>query len=137
MLFATIDVGTPAWRIALQAFILGFFTSTQYTSMNTLVYADVTDAQASRASSIASTAQQLALSFGVAFGSVSAQWFLHSVPQSDHPAFISALHHAFLTLGVLTVLSSLTFAGLKPGDGSNVSRHQQPPKFEELAEKSA
>ena len=42
--FATIDVGTPAWRIALQSFILGFFTSTQYTAMNTLVYADVTAA---------------------------------------------------------------------------------------------
>ena len=26
--FATIDVGTPVWRIVLQAFVLGFFTST-------------------------------------------------------------------------------------------------------------
>ncbi len=41
MLFSTIDVGTPAWLIALQAFAYGFFTSTQYTSMNTLAYADV------------------------------------------------------------------------------------------------
>jgi len=137
MVFGLVGPATPIWAILLLSFGQGFASSTQFTSMNTLVYADVTDAQASRASSIASTAQQLALSFGVAFGSVSAQWFLHSVPQSDHPAFISALHHAFLTLGVLTVLSSLTFAGLKPGDGSNVSRHQQPPKFEELAEKSA
>src|SRR5262249_26231010 len=63
MLFATIDVGTPAWRIALQAFILGFFTSTQYTSMNTLVYADVTAQQTSAASTIASTGQQMSISF--------------------------------------------------------------------------
>ena len=69
MLFATIDVGTPAWRIALQAFILGFFTSTQYTSMNTLVYADVNARQTSAASPIASTGQQMSISFGVASGS--------------------------------------------------------------------
>ncbi len=137
MVFGFVGPGTPIWAILLLSFGQGFASSTQFTSMNTLVYADVTDAQASRASSIASTAQQLALSFGVAFGSVSAQWFLHSVPQSDHPAFISALHHAFLTLGTLTIVSSLSFAALKPEDGSNVSSHQHAPKFEELAEKSA
>ena len=42
ILFATIGVGTPVWLIVLQAFCFGFFTSLQYTSMNTLVYADVT-----------------------------------------------------------------------------------------------
>lgn len=135
--FALVRPDTPVWAILLLSFGQGFASSTQFTSMNTLVYADVTDAQASRASSIASTAQQLALSFGVAFGSVSAQWFLHNVPQTDHPALISALHHAFLTLGTLTMISSLTFGGLKPGDGNNVSRHRQAPTFEALAEKTA
>ena len=38
--FATIE-SARRWRIALQSFVLGFFTSTQYTAMNTLVYADV------------------------------------------------------------------------------------------------
>ena len=42
MSFATVGADTPVWRIVLQAFVLGFFTSMQYTSMNTLVYADVT-----------------------------------------------------------------------------------------------
>ena len=41
MLFATIGPGTPIWLIVLQAFCYGALTSTQYTSMNTLVYADV------------------------------------------------------------------------------------------------
>jgi len=52
--------------IVVQAFCYGALTSTQYTSMNTLVYADVPDANASNASSIASTFQQLSVSFGVA-----------------------------------------------------------------------
>ena len=41
MLFATIGPGTPIWLIVVQAFCYGALTSTQYTSMNTLVYADV------------------------------------------------------------------------------------------------
>jgi hypothetical protein len=39
--FATIGAGTPVWLIVVQVFIFGFFTSLQYTSMNTLVFADV------------------------------------------------------------------------------------------------
>jgi len=37
LLFATIGLGTPLWLIVLQAFSFGFFSSLQYTSMNTLV----------------------------------------------------------------------------------------------------
>ncbi len=57
---------TPIWLIVAQACIYGALTSTQYTSMNTLVYADVPTPRASAASTIASTLQQLSLSFGVA-----------------------------------------------------------------------
>ena len=59
----------------------GFFTSTQYTSMNTLGYADVNQDQASGASTIASTVQQLAVSFGVASASLTRR-LLHSGPCS-------------------------------------------------------
>src|SRR5271168_4119241 len=65
-LFATIGLRTPVWVIVLQAFTYGVFTSLQYTSMNTLAYADLTEPQTSNGSSIASTMQQLSMSFGVA-----------------------------------------------------------------------
>jgi hypothetical protein len=65
LLFSAIDTGTPPWLVAALAFGYGFFTSTQYTSMNTLAFADVTGEQASGASTIASTVQQMAVSFGV------------------------------------------------------------------------
>ena len=64
--FSTIGVGTPVWLIVIQLFVYGFFTSLQYTSMNTLVYAEIDEEEASAASSIASTAQQMSISFGVA-----------------------------------------------------------------------
>jgi hypothetical protein len=37
-----------------------------------------------------------------------------------------ALHYAFLTLGGLTMLSSLSFWSLRPRDGESVSRGSVP-----------
>jgi EmrB/QacA subfamily drug resistance transporter len=124
--FATIDVGTPAWRIALQAFILGFFTSTQYTSMNTLVYADVTAQETSAASTIASTAQQMSISFGVAGASLIAATFVPESLRADPTAFIHGVHQAFIVLGLMTMASSILFMQLRRDDGDVVSRHGNP-----------
>jgi EmrB/QacA subfamily drug resistance transporter len=121
MLFATIDVGTPAWRIALQAFILGFFTSTQYTSMNTLVYADVAARQASAASTIASTGQQMSISFGVASASLIAAMFVPQSLRSDPTALIHGVHQAFIVLGLMTMASSVIFMELRKNDGGAIS----------------
>ena len=121
MLFAIIDVGTPAWLIALQAFILGFFTSTQYTSMNTLVYADVSARQTSAASTIASTGQQMSISFGVASASLIAAMFVPESLRSDPTALIHGVHKAFIVLGVMTMASSIVFMQLRKHDGGAIS----------------
>ena len=122
--FATIDVGTPAWRIALQAFILGFFTSTQYTAMNTLVYADVTAQETSAASTIASTGQQMSISFGVAGASLIAAYFVPESLRSDPAGLIHGVHQAFIVLGIMTMVSSVVFMQLKRDDGGAISRHK-------------
>ena len=121
MLFATIGVGTPWWVIAMQAFAYGFFTSLQYTSMNTLVYADVNEAQTSAASSIASTMQQMSISFGVAIASLTTALFVPSRDAATPPQMIHGIHKGLLALGVLTILSTVVFASLKRGDGSSVA----------------
>jgi hypothetical protein len=123
-LFATIGVGTPAWLIVAQAFVFGFFTSLQYTSMNTLVYADVTEEQASSASTIASTMQQMAISFGIATASLATAFFIPDHFHTSAPEMIQGIHKAFLALSGLTVLSSFVFRELKINDGSNVSLHK-------------
>jgi len=122
--FATIDVGTPGWRIALQAFILGFFTSTQYTSMNTLVYADATAQETSAASTIASTGQQMSVSFGIAGASLIASVFVPADLRGDPTALIHGVHQAFIVLGVMTMASSVVFLQLRRDDGGTVSRHK-------------
>ena len=122
--FATIGAGTPVWLIVLQTFCYGFFTSLQYTSMNTLVYADVTEDQTSSASTIASTMQQMAITFGVASASLVTAFFIPERFHSNAPEMIHGIHKAFLVLGALTILSTLIFGDLKSGDGDNVSQHQ-------------
>jgi EmrB/QacA subfamily drug resistance transporter len=124
ILFATIGPATPVWLIVLQAFCFGFFTSLQYTSMNTLVYADITDENTSSASTIASTMQQMSISFGVACASLTTAFFIPDRFHSSAPEMIHGIHQAFLCLGGLTVLSTLIFAELKSGDGASVSRHK-------------
>jgi MFS family permease len=122
--FATIGVGTPVWLIVGQAFVFGFFTSLQYTSMNTLVYADVTEEQASSASTIASTMQQMAISFGVATASLATEFFVPNRQHTSAPEMIHGIHQAFLVLGGMTILSSIVFHELKKGDGNTMSLHK-------------
>ncbi len=133
MVFSLIGPGTPIWCILLLSFTQGFFSALQFTSMNTLVYADITDRDASMANSIASTAQMMALSFGVAFASLLAAWFIGNTPQSASPVFIGALHHSYLALGAVTILSSLVFWRLQPNDGNNVSNREATPEAAEAA----
>jgi hypothetical protein len=124
VLFATIGPDTPVWLIVLQAICFGFFSSLQYTSLNTLVYADVTESDTSMASSIASTVQQMSISFGVAMASLVAAMFIPDRFHSNASEMIHGVHQAFIVLGGLTVLSTLVFAELKNNDGDSVSQHR-------------
>lgn len=121
-LFSQVGPGTPIPLIVLLALCLGFFNSMQFSAMNTLGYADVEGAQTSMASTLASAAQQLSMSFGLATASLVAGWFLAGLPQTDHALVTDALHHAFIALAAVTVVSSVSFWGLHPGDGAAVSQ---------------
>jgi EmrB/QacA subfamily drug resistance transporter len=123
MAFATIGVRTPVWVILLQAFCYGALTSLQYTSMNTLVYADIAEEDASSASSIASTMQQMSISFGVAAAGLTTAVFVPST-HANAQEMIEGIHKALIALGLLTIASTVVFRGLKSGDGDDVSQHK-------------
>jgi MFS family permease len=123
-LFATIGAHTSVWFIVLLAFCYGACTSLQYTAMNTLTYADIPDEAASSASSIASTAQQLSISFGVAIAGLTTAVFVPASVRLHANAMIDGIHRAFLFLGALTIFSTLVFRTLKAGDGLNVSQQR-------------
>ena len=123
-LFASIGVGTPLWLIVTEMFCYGFFSSLQYTSMNTLVYADVTEEQASSASSIASTMQQMSMSFGIATASLVTALFIPDRLHSTAAEMIHGIHYGFFALGGLTVLSTIVFSELRSLDGNTTSQHK-------------
>ena len=115
--FSTIGPATPLWLILIQAFCFGAQTSIQYASMNTLVYADVPARKTSGAASIASTLQQLSISFGVASAGLLTAFFLPAAGTADGP-MLKGLHDSFTILGIYTILTTAVFLRLKPMDGA-------------------
>ena len=123
-LFGTIGMRTPVWVIVAMAFVYGFLTSLQYTSMNTLAYADINEHGTSAASTIASTVQQLAVSFGVATASLAVALFIPESARANPADLIHGIHLALFALAALTVVSTIVFVRLRAGDGDAVSRHR-------------
>jgi EmrB/QacA subfamily drug resistance transporter len=82
----------------------GFFRSLQFTSLNTLAYADVGSPSMSRATTLASVGQQLSLTFGVGFGALILHFTLllgsHATlgPETFWPAFLGIAGVSLLSL---------------------------------------
>ena len=74
---ALFTVTTPLLLIMIILVVGGFFRSLQFTAINTVAYAEVEPGQMSRATTLVSVNQQLAISAGVAIG-----------------AFCGGIHHA-------------------------------------------
>ena len=119
MSYALFRPTTPHYIIVLTLLAGGFLRSLQFTALGTLAYADVPNPLMSNASSLASMAQQLFLSLGVAIAAL----MLH-LSLGGRPATSLTSHDfmvPFLTVGILGILSSLLFVTLDPYAGEEVS----------------
>ena len=121
-LFSTVGPTTPFALIVLYGLMQGFFNSLQFSSMNSLAYADIDERDSSMASTMSSSFQQLSMSLGLATGSLVTGWYLGNVAQTDRVLVTNALQHAFLTLAAITLVSSATFWRLRKADGESISR---------------
>ncbi len=120
--YTWIGPGAAILGIVTLGLLMGLFNSLQFSSMNSMAYADIDARDTAMASTIASTMQQLSLSFGLACGSLVTAFYLGGLPQQEPLAVTGALHHAFLTLAALTLVSSLAFWALRATDGESVSK---------------
>lgn len=120
-LYSRIGPGTPLVAIVALGLAMGLFNSLQFSSMNSMAYADVDEPDTAMAATIASTLQQMSLSFGLACGSLVAAAYLDGLPQTSAAAVSGALHHAFLTVAGLTLVSSMVFWRLRVDDGESVT----------------
>ena len=115
---------TPHLVILLVLLIGGFFRSLQFTSINTLGYADIDQQHMSRATSFTSMGQQLSLSAGVATGAI----LVHLTMAARGGTALTATDFvpAFLTVGVCAALSCLAYVRLPADAGAEVSGHVSP-----------
>jgi len=121
MSYSLFTPATPHWLILAGLLAGGFFRSLEFTSINTLAYADVPADLMSRATSFQSMAQQLSISIGVGTGALILHFMmlLHgggALASSDFTA-------AFLAVGMISVSSVLLFLSLAREAGAEVSGH--------------
>ena len=112
--------------LILPLFVLGMAMSTQFTSMNTITLADLTDENASSGNSVLAVTQQLSISLGVAVSAAVLRFY----EGFDSANTVEQFHYTFITMGALTVVSALVFMLLKPKDGRNLikERHKEKAK---------
>ena len=77
---ALFTITTPLLLIMILLVVGGFFRSLQFTAINTLAYAEVEPEQMSRATTLVSVNQQLAVSAGVAVGAFSVEFHHVAAP---------------------------------------------------------
>ena len=116
---ALFTIATPLLLIMILLVVGGFFRSLQFTAINTLAYAEVDPARMSRATTLVSVNQQLAVSAGVAVGAFcveSTMWFQHvSEPSATDFA------PAFLVVSIIATLSAYFFYQMPVDAGHQVS----------------
>ncbi len=112
---------SPHMLIVLFLLLSGFCRSFFFTGSNALSYSEITDKQASQATSIASMLQQVSLALGVAF----AAFILEaSSALSGTHLQLADFHLAFFLVAGMSLCSILPLIGLDPRAGSAVSGHR-------------
>ncbi len=124
--YGLFDATTPHAVILAVLLISGYFRSLQFTSVNTIAYADMPRERMSRATSFASVGQQLSLSVGIGTGAL----LLHLTVMARGDTQLSAgdFAPAFFALGLLAALSALVQLPLRADAGAEVSGHVPRPR---------
>jgi len=123
MSFAFFTSATPWFVIIAVLTMTGFFRTLQFTCMSALTYADLEPGRMSNGTSIASVAQQISMSLGVAVGATA----LHIATEFSgggtptHAAFMPTL----LFVGMIPISAIYFFAQLSPHAGEEMSGHRR------------
>ena len=122
---ATFTPGVPfAWIVAV-LIVGGFFRSLEFTSLNTIAYADVDHRRMSRATSLVAVAQQLSISVGVAIGALAVDLTLW---RRGHATITAAdFQPAYITIAIISACAFFVFVRLPPDAGAELARRSPGP----------
>jgi EmrB/QacA subfamily drug resistance transporter len=128
LLVATCATFTPgvsfAWIVAV-LIVGGFFRSLEFTSINTIAYADVDNRRMGRATALVSVAQQVSISVGVAIGALAVDLTLWARARDTIKA--ADFQPAFLAIAVIAASASLLFARLPADAGAELAHRTTEP----------
>jgi len=117
---ATFTPGTSfLWIVAVLA-LGGFFRSLEFTSLNTIAYADVDHARMSRATSLVAVGQQLSISVGVAVGALAVDLTLWWHGRDTITA--ADFQPAWLIIAAIAALSCIVFARMPSDAGAALAK---------------
>jgi EmrB/QacA subfamily drug resistance transporter len=116
---AAFTITTPVAIMVAILLIGGFFRSLQFTSINTIAYAEVEPARVSKATALMAVGQQLSMSSGVALGALAVETTVtwhgqSSIQASDFPP-------AFLLVALVSACAALVFMRLSPDAGAEMA----------------
>ncbi len=116
---ALFTVTTPLLIIMIILVVGGFFRSLEFTAINTVAYAEVETAQMSRATTLVSVNQQLAVSAGVAVGAASVEttMWAHHVSELNATVFAPA----FIVIAVTSAARAGSSGRCLPDAGHEIS----------------
>ncbi len=130
---ATFQPGVSfAWIVGL-LIIGGFFRSLEFTSLNTIAYADVDNRRMSRATSLVAVAQQVSISVGVAIGALAVDLTLWARGHTTITA--PDFQPAFLVIAVISACAFFVFVRMPVDAGAELARRTPAPGATEATEK--
>ena len=118
MAYGLFNPSTPHWLIYVVLLTGGFFRSLQFTALNGVAYADIDQAQMSRASTMSTMGQQLSQSMGIGLAAM----LLRLMMANAHTRVLSAatIAPAFVAIGLVALVSTLFFVALPANAGASL-----------------
>jgi len=118
MAYGLFKPSTPHWLIYVILLTGGFFRSLQFTALNGVAFADVTQPQMSRATTMSTMGQQLSQSVGIGIAAT----LLRLIMINAHVRRLSAdqLAPAFVVIGAVSLISLLFFWTLPENAGEDL-----------------
>ena len=135
MACAAFTATTPVPAMVAVLLLGGFFRSLQFTSVNTIAFAEIEPHRISRATALVAVAQQLSQSVGVAVGALAVETVLrlggHGVLSAeDFPP-------AFIAVGLIAASSTYLFATMPPDAGADMAKRKGAKRAPAETEKAA
>jgi EmrB/QacA subfamily drug resistance transporter len=122
---ATFQPGVSfAWIVGI-LIVGGFFRSLEFTSLNTLAYADIDSRRMSRATSLVAVAQQVSISVGVAIGALAVDLTLLARGRTTITA--ADFQPAYIAIALISASAFFVFARMPAEAGADLAQRRPGP----------